>query len=210
MSIKNVNGIWLPEHEAHLTHYAKGEYGKWTYQLHKLQAALDYIKDIRVAIDIGGHCGLWSKELIKVFDHVHAFEPLDIHRQCYVKNVPFNYSLHHCALGKEEGTVNIYTTPGSSGDSFVDGEGEIPLKTLDSFGIRHVGLIKVDCEGYELFALQGGEKTILDSNPVVIVEQKPGKAEKFGLKQTEAVDYLLSLGMVLKKEMVGDFILAWQ
>lgn len=186
-----------------------GPHGKWTYQLHKLQACLDYLKDIRVAIDIGGHCGLWAKELIKVFDRVEAFEPLAEHRECFVKNVPSGYNLHACALGDKEGSVRIHTTHGSSGDSYVDGEGDIPLKTLDSFKIRHVGLIKIDCEGFELFALKGGVNTLLDSQPVVIVEQKPGKAQKFGIGETEAVDYLQSLGMKFRKEIAGDFILSW-
>ena len=72
--MKLANGIWLPSHETHLTDWAKyGQFGKWTYQSDKLMEALKYIKGCRTAIDVGGHCGLWSKEMIKVFDHVHAF-----------------------------------------------------------------------------------------------------------------------------------------
>jgi hypothetical protein len=45
--------------------------------------------------------------------------------------------------------------------------------------------------------------------PCVMVEQKPGRAEKFGLARTEAVTYLQSLGAVLRKEMSGDYLLTW-
>lgn len=207
--MKLVNGIWLPDHEKHLIGYAKnGQYGKWTYQANKLMEALKYVKNTRIAVDVGGHCGLWSKELIKVFDHVDAFEPVAEHRECFIKNVPSGYTLHPFALGKEEGSVSMHKTEGSSGDTWVEGDGDIPMRTLDSFNLHDVDFMKLDCEGYELFALMGGEKMILRDRPVIIVEQKPGKAVNFGLGETDAVKYLITLGYELKEEIAGDYILA--
>jgi len=207
--LKDVNGIWLPDHEQHLLLYAeKGEHGKWTYQAHKMLAALQHVKNCRVAVDIGGHCGLWSKELVKVFDKVIAFEPVAEHRACYEKNVQGNYELNACALGESEGMVQIHVSNGSSGDAWVDGNGDIPLKTLDSFNLENVDFMKLDCEGYELYALRGGEETIKRCHPVIIVEQKPGRGKKFGLSEIAAVDYLKTLGYKLKQEISDDYILA--
>lgn len=204
-----MNGIWLPDHEEHLLHYAaNGEHGKWTYQANKLLEALKYVKDCRTAIDVGGHCGLWSKELIKVFRKVVAFEPVAEHRSCFIRNVRGNYELHPVALGDKPALVNMHTTSGQSGDTWIDGDGDIPVCLLDEFDIPEVDFIKLDCEGYELFALKGGEKLILRDKPVIIVEQKPGRGAKFGLKDTAAVAYLESLGYSLKKEIAGDYILA--
>ena len=206
--MKQLNGIWLPDHEAHLQMYAsKGDFGKWTYQFHKLEAAVKHVKRTRLAIDVGGHCGLWSKELIKLFDRVVAFEPVEEHRDCFKRNVTGNYDLYACALGEKAGSVRIYTSEGSSGDSWVDGDGDIPMNTLDTFDFQGVDFIKLDCEGYELFALRGGEKMLKRDKPVVIVEQKPGRGSKFGLTDTAAVDYLIGLGYTLKKEIAGDYIL---
>ena len=39
--------------------------------------------------------------------------------------------------------------------------------------------------------------------------QKPGKARKFGLGDTEAVDFLIGLGATLRDEIGGDYILSW-
>lgn len=207
--MKDVNGIWLPDHEEHLEHYAKGhERGKWTYQANKLMAAYEYCRGDWLAIDVGGHCGLWSMNLVKMFDTTLAFEPVKEHRDCFEKNVVGNCQLFPYALGEKEGTCKIHTTAGQSGDSWIDGEGDIPVKTLDSFGIVHADFIKLDCEGYELFALRGGEELIKRCKPVIIVEQKPGRGKKFGLKDTAAVDYLIGLGYELKKEISGDYILA--
>lgn len=209
--MRDINGIWLPDHEEHLQQYAaKGPHGRWTYQAHKLLEALKLLKGTRNAVDVGGHCGLWSKELVKMFDHVHAFEPVAEHRECFTLNVKKdNYTLHACALGDKDGSVKIHTSQGSSGDSWVDGEGDIPMKRLDDFGLVDVDFIKLDCEGYELFALRGGEEMLKKCRPAVIVEQKPGRAKKFRLKDTQAVDYLKSLGAKLRKEISGDFILSW-
>lgn len=208
--MKELNGIWVPDHEVHLELYAKqGEYGKWTYQGHKLLAALEYVKGLGLAIDVGGHCGLWSKELVKIFDNVAAFEPVAEHRECYVKNVKTNnYALHPVALGDKEEFISIHTNLGSSGDSWVEGKGDIPVKLLDDYNLTP-DFIKLDCEGYEYFALKGGEEMLKRSHPCVIVEQKPGRAQKFGLHETQAVTYLQSLGAKLRKEMAGDYILSW-
>ena len=206
--MRDLNGIFLPDHETHLEHYAAlGPHGKWTYQANKLLEALSFIKGTACAIDVGGHCGLWSKELVKMFDHVHAFEPVAEHRECYMLNVPGGYTLHPVALGEVRGTCRIHTCKGSSGDSWIDGEGDIPVKTLDSFEIEHVDFMKLDCEGYELFALKGGEQLIKRCHPVIIVEQKPGRGAKFGLHDTAAVTYLQGLGYQLKKQISGDYIL---
>lgn len=169
---------------------------------------MQYVQRAHLAVDVGGHCGLWSKELVRLFDKVVAFEPLAEHRECFRLNVHGNYDLHACALGESDGMVRIHTTQGQSGDSWVDGEGDIPLTTLNSFDLEGVDFIKLDCEGYELFALRGGEKMLKRDRPVVIVEQKPGRGSKFGLSDTAAVDYLLGLGYSLKKVISGDYILA--
>lgn len=50
----------------------------------------------------------------------------------------------------------------------------IDLTTIDAeCGDRDVGLIKVDCEGYEQFVLKGAESTIARCNPVLFIEVHP-------------------------------------
>jgi FkbM family methyltransferase len=157
--------------------------------------------------------------MAKVFESVHAFEPVADHRACFAVNVTApNVTMHACALGEKNGSVSMKTAPTSSGDSFVSGHsmlaevagpGDIPMKRLDEFNLQDVDFIKLDCEGYELFSLRGGEETLKRCRPCVIVEQKPGRAQKFGLPETGAVAYLQSLGAVLRQEISGDYFLSW-
>lgn len=212
--MKNVGGVWLPDGEQHLVEWMtkmnRVVDGKLTYQHHKLEAALAHVKQFRVAVDVGGHCGLWSMHLVKRFAAVHAFEPVQAHRDCFERNVQPPALLYAVALGEAVGRVAIHTSGHSSGDSWVDGAGEIPLRRLDEYDLQDVDFLKLDCEGYELFALRGGEETLKRCRPCVIVEQKPGRAQKFGLAETAAVDYLQSLGAKLRQAIAGDFILTWE
>lgn len=215
-------GIWLPDGETHLTEWMtrNGEIvdGKGTYQIKKLRAALECCRAFRTAVDVGAHVGMWTMQLAKRFEMVESFEPVAAHRACFERNLGFsgenddpqdpqNIELHACALGDHEGHVSIVTEPTSSGDSRVGGDGDIPLCTLDSFNLRDVDFIKLDCEGYELFALKGGERTIRRDLPTIIVEQKPGRGQRFDLPERGAVEWLEALGYHCVKEMSGDFIM---
>lgn len=208
-------GVYLPDGEKHLVDWMSraGEIvdGKGSYQIKKFRAAMDHCERFRVAVDIGGHVGTWSMQLAKQFTYVHAFEPLLAHRQCFHMNVESpNVRMYAFALGERDGCVNIRSTPTSSGDSWIDGHGDIPMRRLDEFAIHDVDFIKLDCEGYELFALRGGEETIKRDRPTICVEQKPGRAQKYGLPETGAVTYLESLGYELAEVLSGDYILVSQ
>jgi FkbM family methyltransferase len=148
-------------------------------------------------------------QMAKRFGQVHAFEPMATHRECFRANLAAqdHVFLHECALSDREGTTGIHTTPGSSGDTYVEGEGDIPLRTLDSFNLTDVDFIKADTEGHELAALRGGEQTIIAYRPTIIVEQKPGRAQRHGYEERGALEYLRALGYRLVKEISGDFIL---
>lgn len=216
--MKQVKGFWLPETEQHLVPFLENgpEFADGpTYQIHKLLAALPFVKNFGNAIDVGGHCGLWSRVMVHFFNNVDAFEPVALHRECFRHNVSCgpgtNMTLHDCALGNQEGKISLHTGESSSGDTYVqeNGEHHAEIHKLDSFNLKQICFVKIDCEGYELYVLQGGEATIRRDKPCIIVEQKPGKGSQFKLKDTAAVDLLKSWGAVLRKEISGDFILSW-
>jgi len=207
-------GWWFPDGETHLIEWLqKNRYvlnGRNAYQAKKQVAAMHLCKSFGTAVDVGGHIGLWSYNLAHRFGVVHAFEPVAAHRECFARNVDLpNVSLHPFALGQIEAAVAMHTAPTSSGDSWVKGDGDIPMRRLDDLHIPDVDFIKIDVEGYELYALRGAEETLKRCHPVICVEQKPGKAQQFGLPETGAVSYLEGLGAKLRLTMSGDFFLSW-
>lgn len=214
--MKFEDGWYFPDGEEHLPAWMADPRvrmilnGRPAYQGQKQQAALDLCTNFRVAVDVGAHVGLWSFNLAHRFDTVHAFEPVQAHRECFERNVLAvvdNVELHPEALGEREGRVSIRTEPTSSGDSRVDGPGDIEMRSLDNYGLENVDLLKIDAEGYELFILRGAEELIARQKPVVVVEQKRGHASRYGLGDKDAVGWLQSMGYRLAREISGDFIM---
>lgn len=209
-------GVWLPDGERHMVEWMTKNNqvidGKQTYQWSKQTRSYKYCTSFRTAIDIGAHVGLWSMHLVHWFHSVHAFEPVAAHRECFERNLEKdrNVLLYPYALGESNGQVSIHRNYMSSGDSYVDGEGSIPMRRLDDFDIQSVDFIKVDCEGYELYVLRGGEKTIKRWRPTICVEQKPRMAAKYGLGEIDAVKYLQGLGATLREQYSGDYFLTFE
>lgn len=210
-----VDGWYFPDGEKHLPAWIANAKvrmrlnGRSAYQGQKQQAALDLCKKRRVAVDVGAHIGLWSYNLSYSFENVVSFEPVAAHRECFEQNLlgRKNVKLIACALGEKPGHVRIRTEPTSSGDSRVDGPGDIPLNTLDSYELDHVDLIKIDTEGFELFVLRGAVATIAKCKPVIVVEQKPGHGRNFNLGDKDAIPFLEGLGYKTAREMSGDFLM---
>ena len=207
--MRNRRGAWLPDNE---TDAALIE-GGFSYQNHKFMEALRYVQPGRTrrAVDVGAHCGLWTIQMGRFFDEVECFEPLGEHVECWEKNCERKLSLHlhQCALSDHIGWSGITVVPGFSGRSYLHGDGAVLLRTLDSYDFDNVDFLKVDVEGHEYFVLKGAEKTLLRCKPVMVVEQKPGHAARFGLGDTYAVDYLEKLGATRKAEIAGDYIFSW-
>lgn len=232
---KLVNGVWLPATEDHMVPFledrAQTVDGRGTYQRKKWQAAIALCRDDRRrrVIDVGSHVGLWSVHLAAAFQHLEAFEPHPLHRDCWERNmqaagVRDRATLHECAVGERLDRVMLASNPASSGDTWVaplgtDTRGrelvEVPVTYLDLYGFDDVDLLKIDCEGYELPVLRGARTLLERCRPVVVVEQKlpkPGHdfTARYGYGPTDACAYLESLGATCARVIAGDYLYTWQ
>lgn len=221
-------GIYLPDGETHLVDMIERMPkvdGRGAYQYHKWTAVQGHVTNRTNAIDVGSHVGLWTIQLVKFFqENVYCFEPVADHRECWKANLAPELnpkavatpSLFHCALGPVDGTTALMRRhAGSSGHTFVDpnvngSNGDVAeVKTLDSFELTGIGFIKIDCEGFEKFVLEGARETLMRERPVVLVEQKPGHADRYGIGTTDAVGYLEQLGARKVSVMSGDYLMKW-
>jgi FkbM family methyltransferase len=217
--MKSVKGFWLPDTEEHMVPFlndgftfARGP----TYQGHKWLRALQYVKNFNHFVDVGAHCGLWARPMAAIFSKVTAFEPLVQHRQCFDRNViegmqSAHVTLYPFALGEKDEELRMRSDPHSTGDSAIspDGETIVPVRRLDDFPMPKIDFLKIDCEGFEVFALRGGETTIRRDKPLVIVEQKTKNGNKFGEDPLAAVKLLKAWGATQHFEISGDFCMGW-
>ena len=109
------------------------------------EASLRYVSSHRNALDIGSNIGQWTRPLAERFDSVVCFEPNANFRECFTKNIVENnvivwpYGLSdksHKADQEFNSTV------------LKEGEGDVECRTLDSFKLTNVDLVKIDVDGY--------------------------------------------------------------
>ncbi len=217
MNFQMVYGMCLPEDDTHFAEQIRNNPtidGKGTYQYKKLCAAIMECKERKVAIDVGAHVGLWTRILAREFQHVKAFEPIEEHFECLVKNVPDSHVIpYKFALGNAVGhlpmkkTVDIATARISRFNE--DRDCDVAIKTLDSFAFTDVDFIKIDTEGYERHVVVGAEQTIRTCKPTIVVEQKR-RTRLYDDEEFGAVRLLESWGASLLWGMSGDYCLGWR
>lgn len=209
-------GWYFPDIETHFPQMlaksvSKG--GPTEYQQPVRLRSLQQVKNKRLALDIGANVGLWSRDLVKHFDQVIAFEPVAMFRDCLQKNVPAsNIIIESVALGDTEGQVNMIITEGNTGHTHVDPNsknGDTKIIKLDSLNLQNVDYIKIDCEGFEYRVLQGAEQTIRRCRPVVVIEQKPHDAYSKDYGQFAAIGLLEDWGMTRLDQVKDDWIMGW-
>jgi len=209
-------GWYFPNIETHFPqmlakNVSKG--GPTEYQQPVRLRSLQHVKNKRTALDIGANVGLWSRDLVKHFEQVIAFEPVAMFRECLERNVTAsNIVIESVALGDTEGQVNMIITEGNTGHTHVDPNsvnGDTKIIRLDSLNLQNVDYIKIDCEGFEYRVLQGAKETIKRCRPVVVIEQKPHEMYSKDYGQFAAIGLLEDWGMVRLDQVKDDWIMGW-
>ncbi|MDA0941961.1 MAG: FkbM family methyltransferase [Proteobacteria bacterium] len=217
MNKKYIYGWWLPKEDQHFEGYFSQSVqvgDKRLYQPQHIDRCFHHIKNRKhTAIDVGGHCGFWSFYLGGNFKKVYAFEPVEIFRECFKKNIPHgNVELLPVALGNENGFVSMNIELENTGATHISSNtndlNKVELKKLDDYELTDVDFIKIDVEGYENKVVLGAKETLLRNKPIIIVEQK-GFSDRFNETQFEAVDTLKSYGAKVVDQVVKDYILSW-
>ena len=130
-------------------------------------------------VDVGANVGSWTFLLAEKGITVHAFEPSP-RSYGILKEKAEKYGNVHVysfALGENNYEAQLHLHQTSGHDSITKREGDytgrhtrVTVRTLDSFNLRNVGLVKIDTEGYEVPVLLGARKTIVNHKPRLIIE----------------------------------------
>jgi FkbM family methyltransferase len=169
-------------------------------QIHHLEKALTHCKEFKLAIDGGANIGSWTRVMAEKFEQVHAFEPNEDAFECLERNVSewnltSKVTIYNQAL--TEFPEMVVVAPPKEGKrtvtACVQGKGDTVGQPIDHFEFKNCSFLKLDLEGYEAKAIRGASKTILDSNPTILIENREPKKWIFSRK-TEAESELNNLG----------------
>lgn len=204
--MKFVNGWWIPDGDDEIHHPLTLEHDLKLFEL------IDkHSPGFFHAIDVGGNVGKWASRLAQSFNHVSVFEPADYHIDCFELNCK-NYSnikLYKYGLSDKDskGNLNI-AIPGHFGSTRIieNHAGNIEMKTLDSLNFEKIDMIKIDVEGRELHVLQGGEQTLKNHSPLIVIERCSMNSSAFGYSKKATHDILTEYGYKLIHKLTRDCI----
>ncbi len=125
-----------------------------------------------VFVDVGADVGAYSVRASEWEMKVYSFEPNPENIKALKRNLDINnltLDIIQCALGSSEGKAYLSQNGAISRINASDGI-EVPVRTLDSFNLQRVDLLKVDVEGYELEVFRGAIETLKRCHPAIVVE----------------------------------------
>lgn len=212
--MKKIGKFWLPDEDTYFKPFLEASEG---FELGHLEMVLKYVKNFSVAVDGGAHVGSWSRYMAKRFRQVYAFECNPETYDCLSKNTEATVNIvpMQAGLGQQDGTMVVTKDTkreGNTGSYYLGATSGKALQTsycnviaLDRLKLTALDLLKLDVEGYEWYALQGAEATILKHRPTIMIERKkfPGR---YYATETDAHEYILSLGYVERDHFRNDYV----
>lgn len=158
-----------------------------------------------LAVDVGANYGVYTYAMLIAGANVVAFEPLaecaDALRR-YGSRQNGRLTVVETALSDHFGGATLHLPrdqsrllTGFATLGPVSGRHEnrsVDLRTLDSYELSGVRLIKIDVEGHEQSVIRGAQHTIIDNNlPSLVVEIEH---ERLGQPIADIFAYILSFG----------------
>lgn len=179
-----------------------------------LHYALQQVRSREIAVDGGAYLGYWARELARKFRTVYAFEPdadnfkgmVDLNTAARRQNPKLGTIVPTCAaLGDRNGAAFLSHHPkresATAGyvQATAQGAGSVPVqvRTIDSLLLPSCGLVKLDLEGGELYALHGARHTLVTARPVLVLELGGLSARNYGVPESRITDLLDELGYAL-------------
>jgi FkbM family methyltransferase len=184
------------------------------------QIAQAFLPEQGVFFDVGGNAGFCTFGLLPLrpLINCHVFEPNPnlcklLRRSCLLYGQQ-SVVINEVAVGEKSGTafLNTENPDRDLGQAFVSGSDgiRISLTTLDDYisahGIRRVDFMKLDVEGYELFALRGASHSIAEGVfPVIYFEIKKPLLSRFNIAVRDVLGELRAFGYEIYFVRPEDF-----
>jgi len=169
-------------------------------------------------MEIGANTGVTVVAIAKAIGdrgHVYAFEPVREYYTTLLRNLSHNavtnVSAYNLAVSGRTGRIPFYKREGGSSGIVPATGGEmlwVEATTVTEFltveEIRNIDLLNLDCEGSELFVLQGAQATLQTHAPHIFCELHHRYLDELGQSADEVIGYLTDLGYSVRLLQVED------
>lgn len=177
---------------------------KGLFECQLIEWSKQFCNSDRIFLDIGAHTGTYAISLADNCGEVIAFEPQKATYNALCGGVAMSglsdrITCHRVGLGSDdqvgEQTLKIVSNDGG-GSSLAPAAHEktlreetIEVRTLDSYGLKNVGFVKMDVENNELNVIRGALDTLRESGwPTILFESNGSNPALFGFLK-EALQY---------------------
>jgi len=195
------NGIAVLDDDTHISRWVE-QTGKLCHDDCVGLFILPLLKPGYVVVDAGAFIGdhtIAYLEKVGPTGKVYAFEPNPDAYECLKHNckeaIKFRYALSN---DTEHRYLSIAPNAGSSHITKEETTVSIQSITLDSLNLPKLDFVKLDIEGYEVMALKGGEKTIKQFRPIMVIEMNDGALLNHGESPDSLMDLLDYFGYTVK------------
>lgn len=159
------NGLLFPEKTIAYDFAYRG-----VYERSLIDWAASLMDPSKNFVDIGAHVGTWSLPFAKRSHHVYSFEctPRTYNILCgniALRGFDTKITAERIALGSSAGDLEFHiVNEDGGGNTHLDYLGGskivVRMRTLDSFDLTNIGMIKIDVEGMEIDVLRGMTETL--------------------------------------------------
>lgn len=190
--------IAILEDDTHISKWVEQE-GRLDHDQNMLPLILPFIPVGGIVIDAGAyiddHTIAYARK-VGASGSVYAFEPNEKAYDCLVYNLNDlqNTIPANCGLGETDGYSGMYFAPGNIGMTYLSGNGDTPIMTIDGLKLSRLDFIKIDVEGYELSVLKGAKKYIKKYRPVMLIELNDDTFKRSGIRRGEIFKFLDKFG----------------
>lgn len=165
-------------------------------------------QSVQVILDCGANRGRVAKDYTRVFPgaKIYSFEPTPATFAALKQEVAgmSNVEAVNAAVGEKPGTLDFYLGAIEQSNSLVKPHADakpafqVPVVNLGQFcterGIKHVDLLKLDVEGFELPALRGMESMLVNKQVDVVFTEFVFDPEPGATTFLEQLEFLCSRG----------------
>lgn len=178
----------------------------------------------KTIIDVGANNGSFTIDFSKLVGEagkVYSFEPqriiyMQLCTNCFINGCTNVFPINK-AVGEKNEIIDIEVNdfdtnaPVNYGNTHVvinnntDKKTEaIECITIDSLNLKNVALVKIDIQGFELFALKGMLNTLKENRPYLFIEIEKEQIDFFDYKKDDIFGLMVNQGYSYKKFLTKE------